>query len=112
MSQVQLVEARTKADVSKIESQARAEAQRSAAEAKAVVQRLAARGDVEAQLLQTESEIRRLQERECTAQAYAKHPALLRMLELEAMRDLGKNASARIYIGFDKHAADGANESE
>ena len=43
---------------------------------------------------------------------YAKHPALLRMLELEAMRDLGKNASARIYIGFDKHAADGAKESE
>ena len=104
MSQVQLVEARTKADVQKIESQARAEAQRSEAEAKAVAQRLAAQGDVEAQRLQTESEIRRLQERERTAQAYAKHPALLRMLELEAMRDLGKNANARIYIGFDKHA--------
>src|SRR5438874_1110069 len=76
MSQVQLVEARTKADVQKIESQARAEAQRSEAEAKAVAQRLAAQGDVEAQRLQTESEIRRLQERERTAQAYAKHPAL------------------------------------
>ena len=112
MSQVQLVEARTKADVQKIESQARAEAQRSEAEAKAVAQRLAAQGDVEAQRLQTESEIRRLQERERTAQAYAKHPALLRMLELEAMRDLGKNANARIYIGFDKHAAEGVKESE
>src|SRR6266700_6100567 len=110
MSQVQLVEARTKADVQKIESQARAEAQRSEAEAKAVAQRLAAQGDVEAQRLQTESEIRRLQERERTAQAYAKHPALLRMLELEAMRDLGKNANARIYIGFDKHAAEGLRE--
>src|ERR1043165_8301997 len=75
MSQVQLVEARTKADVQKIESQARAEAQRSEAEAKAVAQRLAAQGDVEAQRLQTESEIRRLQERDRPAKAYAKHPA-------------------------------------
>jgi len=111
MSQVQLVEARTKADVQKIESQARAEAQRSEAEAKAVVQRLAAQGDVEAQRLQTESEIRRLQERERTAQAYAKHPALLRMLELETLRELGRNGNARIYIGFDKHApADSAKD--
>jgi regulator of protease activity HflC (stomatin/prohibitin superfamily) len=111
MSQVQLVEARTKADVQKIESQARAEAQRSEAEAKAVAQRLAAQGDVEAQRLQTESEIRRLQERERTAQAYAKHPALLRMLELETLRDLGKNGNARIYIGFDKHVpADAAKD--
>lgn len=37
------------------------------------------------------------------AQAYAKHPALLRMLELETMTDLSRNANARIYIGFDKH---------
>ena len=111
MSQVQLVEARTKADVQKIESQARAEAQRSEAEAKAVVQRLAAQGDVEAQRLQTESEIRRLQERERTAQAYAKHPALLRMLELETLRELNRNGNARIYIGFDKYApADAAKE--
>ena len=111
MSQVQLVEARTKADVQKIESQARAEAQRSEAEAKAVVQRLAAQGDVEAQRLQTESEIRRLQERERTAQAYTKHPALLRMLELETLRELSRNGNARIYIGFDKHApADAAKD--
>src|SRR6266536_1136234 len=112
MSQVQLVEARTQADVQKIESQSKAEAQRTEAESRANAQRLAAQGDAEVQRLQTEAEIRRLQERERTAQAYAKHPALLRMLELEAIRDLGKNASARIYIGFDKHAADGAKETE
>jgi hypothetical protein len=57
----------------------------------------------EVQRLQTEAEIKRLQERERTAQAYAKHPALLRMLELETLRELGENANARIYIGFDKH---------
>ena len=36
---------------------------------------------------------------------YAKHPALLRMLELEALGELARNGNARIYIGFDKHAA-------
>ena len=103
MSQVQLVEARTKADVQKIEAQAAAEAQRLQAEAKAAGQRLAAQGDAEIQRVQTEAEIRRLQERERTAAAYANHPALLRMLELETLRELGQNGNARIYIGFDKH---------
>jgi regulator of protease activity HflC (stomatin/prohibitin superfamily) len=109
MSQVQMVEARTKADVQKIESQAKAEAQRTEAEARANAQRLAAQGDAEAQRLNTEAEIRRLQERERTAQAYAKHPALLRMLELEALSELARNGNARIYIGFDKHAGLQAN---
>lgn len=104
MSQVQLVEARTKADVQKIESQTKAEAQRTEAESKASGQRLAAQAEAEVQRLQTEAEIRRLQERERTATAYAEHPALLRMLELETLRDLGRNGNARIYIGFDKHA--------
>ncbi|HEX5397988.1 MAG TPA: SPFH domain-containing protein, partial [Verrucomicrobiae bacterium] len=103
MSQVQLVEARTKADVAKIESQSRAEAQRLEAESKANAQRLAAQADSEVQRLHTESEIKQLQERERNAAAYAKHPALLRQLELEALAALAKNANARIYIGFDKH---------
>src|SRR5262249_40528699 len=98
MSQVQLVEARTKADVQKIESQAKAEAQRPEAESRANAQRLAAQGDAEALRVQTDAEIRRLQERERSAKAYAQHPALLRMLELETLRDLGSNANARIYI--------------
>jgi regulator of protease activity HflC (stomatin/prohibitin superfamily) len=102
MSQVQLVEARTKADVQKIESQSRADAQRMEASARANAERL-----------QTEAEIQRLQERERSAQAYTKHPALLRMLELETLRELGKNGNARIYIGFDKYAeANGAKGDE
>src|SRR5688572_3163168 len=105
MSQVQLVEARTKADVQKIESQTKAEAQRTEAESKATGQRLAAQADAEVQRLKTEAEISQLRERERSAAAYANHPALLRMLELETLRDLGKNGNARIYIGFDKHAA-------
>jgi regulator of protease activity HflC (stomatin/prohibitin superfamily) len=110
MSQVQLVEARTKADVQKIESQAKAEAQRIEAETRAASQRLAAQGDAEVQRMETDAEIRRLQERERTARAYAQHPALLRMLELETLRELGKNGNARIYIGFDKHV--GPNGAE
>ena len=105
MSQVQLVEARTKADVQKIESQSKADSQRLEAEARANAQRLEAQGDAEVQRLQTDAEIRRLQERERNAQAYANHPALLRMLELETLSELGRNGNARIYIGFDKHAS-------
>src|SRR6185436_19719509 len=103
MSQVQLVEARTKADVQKIEAQARAESQRLEAEAQAAAQRLATQGDAEDQRVQTEAVIHRLQQRERNAAAYANHPALLRMLELETLRELGRNGNARIYIGFDKH---------
>jgi regulator of protease activity HflC (stomatin/prohibitin superfamily) len=113
MSQVQLVEARTKADVQKIESQSKADAQRQEAEARAHAERLAAQSQAEVQRLQTEAEIKRLQERQRTAEAYAQHPALLRMLELETLSELGRNASARIYIGFDKHiSVDGSKESD
>src|SRR5438270_4988359 len=58
MSQVQLVEARTKADVHKIEAQSKAEGQRLAAEADANTHRLAAQADAEVQRMQTEAEIR------------------------------------------------------
>jgi regulator of protease activity HflC (stomatin/prohibitin superfamily) len=111
MSQVQLVEARTKADVQKIENQSKAEAQRQEAEARANTQRLTAQSDAEVQRLQTEAEISRLQERERTARAYTEHPALLRMLELETLREMGGNANARIYIGFDKHATSNAAQN-
>lgn len=35
---------------------------------------------------------------------YANHPALMRLRELETLAELARNANARIYIGFDKHA--------
>lgn len=38
------------------------------------------------------------------AEACAKHPALLRLRELQAFAETAKNANARIFIGFDKHA--------
>lgn len=113
MSQVQLVEARTKADVKKIESQSQADSQKLDAEARAHSERLVAQSRAEVQKLQTEAEIKQLQDRERNAQAYAKHPALMRMLELETLRELGRNSNARIYIGFDKHMKpDGAKADE
>src|SRR4029077_222765 len=60
MSQVQLVEARTKSEVQKIESQSKAEAQKLEAEARAAAQQLAAQGESEVQRLETDAEIRRL----------------------------------------------------
>ena len=39
-----------------------------------------------------------------TAAEYAKHPALIRLRELQTLSEVGKNANARIFIGFDKHA--------
>jgi hypothetical protein len=44
-----------------------------------------------------------LREQAQAAQAYTTHPALLRLRELEALRELAQLASARIYIGFAKH---------
>ena len=38
------------------------------------------------------------------ASAYAEHPALLRVRELETLGALGANAEARLYIGFEKHS--------
>src|SRR5688572_32807276 len=96
MSEAQLVEARTKAQTQQIESAAYVAAQRASAEAAA-----------ESQRIRTESEVRALRESESAASAYTSNPALLRLRELETLRDLARNANARIYIGFDKHLQPG-----
>jgi regulator of protease activity HflC (stomatin/prohibitin superfamily) len=110
MSQVQMVEARTKAEREKLEAQTKTETQRLEAEARPAAQRLSAESEAEILRLQTDTEIRNLREREQTAQAYATHPALLRMVELETLRELARNGNARIYIGFDKHFSPAKSE--
>jgi regulator of protease activity HflC (stomatin/prohibitin superfamily) len=109
-SQAQLVEARTRAEVQRIEAQTRAANQQVEAEASAEARRTAALSVAEAQQITTEAEVRALREKEQAASAYSRHPALLRLAELETLRALATSANARIYIGFDKHAAleDGA----
>jgi regulator of protease activity HflC (stomatin/prohibitin superfamily) len=112
MSQAQLVEARTKAETHRIEAAARNESQRLAAEADAASRRLAAQADAEAARMQTEAEIAAMTARAHAAEAYRADPAWLRLQELEALRELAKNANARIYIGFDKIGPHGAGAGE
>ncbi len=44
-----------------------------------------------------------LKERAQAAQAYASHPALLRLEELATLRQLASSGNARLYIDFQKN---------
>ena len=113
LSQAQLVEARTKADVQRIEAQARADAQKLEAISRAESAMLVAQSDADTQRIKTEAEVQALRERELAAKAYSMHPALLRLQELETLRELARTATARLYIGFDKHVSfDGDEKTE
>lgn len=112
MSQAQLVEARTKAEVQRIDAQAKIAAQRLEMETQATAQRLAAQSEAEVQQITTQSDIQSLREREQAAQAYTRYPALMRLQELETLRELARTANARIYISLDKYAPVGNEERE
>lgn len=103
MSQAQLVEARTKSEVQRIEAQVQAENQRTQAEAQAATAKLVAQAAADSHRVKTAAEVEALKQRELAAKAYTTHPALLRLQELETLRELARTANARIYIGFDKH---------
>ena len=98
-SEAQLVEARTKAEVEEIQAKTRAEAKRRAAETDAVVRRLQLEAEAEAARLKAENETRALVERQ-RAEALEKHPGLLRLAELEALRELARNGNAPVCIGL------------
>jgi regulator of protease activity HflC (stomatin/prohibitin superfamily) len=102
MSQVQLVEARASADVQRLQTQVKAETERAEAEARAAAQRLAADAEAQVQRIKTEADIAALRQREASAEAYKAHPALLRLEELGALRELASTANARIYIDFER----------
>jgi regulator of protease activity HflC (stomatin/prohibitin superfamily) len=107
-SQAQLVEARTKAEVSQIDAQARAEMARLQGLADAEAVRVKAEADAAATRLRVQAEREALDERTKSAAAYTTHPALLRLEELAALRELAKNANARLYVDFkDNLAKDG-----
>jgi regulator of protease activity HflC (stomatin/prohibitin superfamily) len=102
LSQAQLVEARTKAELQRIEADAGAKALRLAAAAEADAARLRAANAAEVRRISVEAEVAALREREKAAEAYEAHPALLRLHELETMRALADGANARLYINFDR----------
>jgi regulator of protease activity HflC (stomatin/prohibitin superfamily) len=111
MSQAQLVEARTKAEVQKIETQSKLDAQRLQAQTEAEAALFKARSTAEATRLAVQAEMQALEERQKTASAYSTHPALLRLEELTTLRDLARNANARLYLDFkEKPPADGKDE--
>ncbi|MCI0710598.1 MAG: slipin family protein [Chloroflexi bacterium] len=101
-SQAQLIEARTRAEVDRLEAQTRAERRRIEAQADEEAMRLSAQAEADAQHIQTEADIRDLQERAKAANVYVDHPVLVRLMELETLRDLSQVATARLYIDFDK----------
>lgn len=103
-SQAQLVEARTKAELQRIDASAKAETTRRLAESQAEVERLAATARAEAVRLEAEAEAKTVALREQTAEALERHPSLLRLRELESLRELARSSSARIYVDFDRRA--------
>jgi len=104
LAEAQLVEARTKAEREALEAGSRADAERVAAQARRESRRLAAEADAEATRIRAEADVDALNRLAAAASAYAEHPALLRVRELETLGALGANAEARLYIGFDKHS--------
>lgn len=95
-SQARLVEARTKAEEQRIEAATKAEAARVQAAADAEAARL--KGAAEAEAARAKAD---------AAGVFAASPALLRLEELAAIRELAKNANARIYLDLPKAAATG-----
>jgi regulator of protease activity HflC (stomatin/prohibitin superfamily) len=100
MSQVQLVEARTKAEAQSIESEAKIAAQAKEYQAFALGQRTAAETEAAVLAIKTAAELTALRERADAAEAYTSHPALMRLRELEALSELGRSGNARLYVDF------------
>lgn len=102
LSQAQLVEARTKAEVKKIEAQAQQETKQLQIEAEIISKQRAANQEAEIQQIKTQAIIESLKELESVAIAYTNHPALLRLQELEMLRELAQSSNAQIYFNFDQ----------
>src|SRR5262249_24875808 len=109
-AQAQLVEAKTKAQTQQIAAEAQAQIARVEAEALAQTLRLQSEAEAGARETRTEAETAALRDSEQSAQAYAANPALLRLRELETLKELGRSANARIYISFDKPGAAEADD--
>jgi regulator of protease activity HflC (stomatin/prohibitin superfamily) len=99
-SEAQLVEARTRAEVQRIDAQTKADAGRVQAQAEADGVRVRAEADAGAVRVKVQAEREAVEERSKAAAAFTTHPALLRLEELTALKELGRNANARIYLDF------------
>ena len=104
-AQAQLVEARTRAQTQQIAAEAQADISRVEAEANAQTPRLQS----EAEAAATENPQRGRacgtpRQRGIRESLFRASGALLRLRELETLKDLSTSANVRIYVGFDKPA--------
>ncbi len=106
LSQAQLVEARTQAETQRIDAETRAEVHRIEEAAHVQEERRRAEHDAELQRMQTTTELEALRDLEPAGQLYQQYPELLRLRELETLRDLAQNSNARLYIHFDRDASE------
>ncbi|MEO0475715.1 MAG: SPFH domain-containing protein [Planctomycetota bacterium] len=104
MSQAELVDARTKAQVREINAKTEGTIRQQEAAAEAESIRLKAQADAEVERMKHDLEVEQMTKRAEVGEAMAQTPQLLRLAEIEAMQALAANANARLYIGFDKHA--------
>lgn len=113
-AQASLIDARTRAEITVIETAARAENERVVNEKAAESRRLLAAADAEVTRMQAEAEVDSLRKRRDAAAAYADHPALLRLAELQTLRELARSGQARLYVDFgstDRARRDAAGDS-
>jgi regulator of protease activity HflC (stomatin/prohibitin superfamily) len=103
LSEAQLVEARTNAETQRMDAQVKAATRHIEAEAQANAHRLIAQAEADAQRIKTDTEVQRMRDLAEASKTFQEHPMLSRLHELECLAALGKNANARIYIGFDNH---------
>ncbi len=111
-SQAQLVEARTRSEVQRIDAQTKADAGRVQATADAESVRVKAEADAEATRLKVQAERMAVEERSKAAAAFVTHPVLVRLEELTTLRDLARNANARIYLDFKEPGTNGNHKEE
>ena len=64
----------------------------------------------EVQRIETQSTVESLRERGGAASTYTEHPEMLRLEELQTLRELARTANARIYINLDQFAGTGLNK--
>jgi regulator of protease activity HflC (stomatin/prohibitin superfamily) len=101
MAEEQMINARARAEVQRLDALTNAETQRIRAEAQAIESRTVAEALSQAEQIKAQGEVNSLRERAQAAEAYSQHPALLRLMELDTLQALARNASARLYINFD-----------
>lgn len=104
-SEATLVQAKAQAEVERIQAETQAHVRRTQAVAEIDVERQRHEMEREALRQTAALETQVTEQRERTAELLDRHPGMLRLLELEAYRELSKHPQARVYLGLDRPRA-------